>query len=72
MTTAFIIPARNEEQVIGKMLRFILAIYDKYINQIIVVDDGSSDKTAEIIEKIYKSDKRVFSLYCFQETSTHK
>ncbi|OGG20009.1 hypothetical protein A3D03_06235 [Candidatus Gottesmanbacteria bacterium RIFCSPHIGHO2_02_FULL_40_13] len=60
MTTAFIIPARNEEQVIGKMLRFILAIYDKYINQIIVVDDGSSDKTAEIIEKIYKSDKRVF------------
>lgn len=59
MTTSFVIPARNEEQVIGKMLRFILAVYDKYINQIIVVDDASTDKTAQIIEKISKLDKRV-------------
>lgn len=45
-----IVPAFNEEKRIADVLRAYLA----YVNEIVVVDDGSSDKTAEAakIEKV--------------------
>lgn len=57
--TAIVIPARNEEAVIGKMIRLLLAVYSDYICQIIIVDDGSSDKTPKIVSQLSKLDKRV-------------
>lgn len=42
-----IIPAYNEEKTIGKVIDGV----KKYVNEIIVVDDCSSDKTAEIALK---------------------
>jgi cellulose synthase/poly-beta-1,6-N-acetylglucosamine synthase-like glycosyltransferase len=48
-TVSIIIPARNEEKVIGRLLSRLTELsYPKDKLQIIVVDDGSSDKTGEI------------------------
>lgn len=48
---SFIIPAYNEEFRIGKTLDIVLEYFSSrnYSYEIIVVDDGSSDKTAEIV-----------------------
>lgn len=54
MNFSIIIPAYNEEESIGKTLESLLNQTLKP-HQIIVVDDGSSDKTAEIVSKIAKS-----------------
>ncbi len=59
MNTVVILPARNEEQVIGKMVKMTLAVYPDYIKKIIVVNDGSTDETKKIVEAIARQDKRV-------------
>lgn len=45
-----VIPAHNEEGAIGGVLAQLLAQRTPAIADIIVVDDGSSDRTAEIVE----------------------
>lgn len=53
-----IIPAHNEEEVIERAIKSVLD--QSYQNfEIIVVNDGSTDKTKEIIEKLIKGDKRI-------------
>ena len=44
---AVVVPARNEESFLGRTLS---AIFDQYTrpNKVIVVSDGSTDKTTEI------------------------
>lgn len=51
LSTSIIIPAYNEEEAIGAALEQLvkLKIHEKH--EIIVVDDGSADKTAEIISR---------------------
>ncbi|HEY3921223.1 MAG TPA: glycosyltransferase family 2 protein, partial [Gaiellaceae bacterium] len=48
MRVSFLIPAYNEERTIGEVLERIAAL--GLDSQVIVVDDGSSDRTAEIAE----------------------
>jgi cellulose synthase/poly-beta-1,6-N-acetylglucosamine synthase-like glycosyltransferase len=49
-----VIPAYNEEKTIGKTIESVLALdYPKNKLEVIVVDDGSKDRTAEIV-KLYK------------------
>ncbi|MEM2191836.1 MAG: glycosyltransferase [Archaeoglobaceae archaeon] len=50
------IPAYNEEKNIGRVLSEI----PEFVDRIYVVDDGSTDKTPEIVEEISKKDHRVF------------
>lgn len=57
--TSIIIPARNEEKIIAKMCLVLLTLYDKYIQEIIIVDDNSTDKTASIINKLKKNHPKV-------------
>lgn len=47
------IPAYNEERTIGKVLEHLKKVMDahKYDYEILVVDDGSKDRTAEIAKK---------------------
>ncbi|GAI00436.1 unnamed protein product, partial [marine sediment metagenome] len=42
-----VIPALNEEKVISKVIRGV----KKYVDEIILIDDASSDKTAVIAEQ---------------------
>lgn len=50
MRVSIIIPAYNEEETIGKVLRSILKLNDLNPFEIIVVDDGSEDKTFEKVQ----------------------
>jgi glycosyltransferase involved in cell wall biosynthesis len=54
-TIAVVVPAYNEEKLIAKTLRSIPDLVDK----IIVANDGSTDRTAEIVEEMEKSDSRI-------------
>ncbi len=55
-----LIPARNEELVIEKTLEAIRALrYPHEKLQIVVIDDGSTDRTAEIVREVAERDPRV-------------
>ena len=51
----FVIPALNEELVIGTTLDRLLSLPDKNV-RVMVMNDNSDDRTAEIVEE-YKSDR---------------
>jgi glycosyltransferase involved in cell wall biosynthesis len=53
-----LIPARNEESVIAASIESLLASRGIEI-EVIVLDDGSTDRTAEIVRKIAMRDARV-------------
>jgi len=56
---SFVIPCHNEEMNIRPLVDRILDLYGDYVHEIILVNDGSSDGTAAIIEEIAKQDARV-------------
>jgi cellulose synthase/poly-beta-1,6-N-acetylglucosamine synthase-like glycosyltransferase len=57
---AILIPAHNEEKVIGKTIEAMLALeYPADRLKIIVINDGSTDATREIIKKYASQDARV-------------
>ena len=62
-----IIPAFNEEESLPKCLERITKLIDKektYDFEVLLVDDGSKDKTVDIIKKKREEDKR-FSYVTF-------
>ncbi len=58
VSVAVLIPARNEAANIGDALRCVLASGDVQL-EVIVLDDGSTDDTAEIVASIAEHDDRV-------------
>lgn len=52
MKISFVIPARNEEKFIAPTLRAILAQPQELVQEIIVVNNGSTDRTVEVIKSI--------------------
>ncbi|MBN1293443.1 MAG: glycosyltransferase family 2 protein [Candidatus Latescibacteria bacterium] len=50
-----VVPAYNEEKLIAKTVNTI----PDFVDYILVVDDGSKDKTSEIVKSLIKSDKRI-------------
>ncbi len=58
-----VIPSHNEEMNIGPLTERILALYGEYIHEIIPVNDGSSDRTGEVIDELAAKDNRVKPLH---------
>ncbi|GAA3893923.1 glycosyltransferase [Sphingomonas limnosediminicola] len=53
-----LIPAFNEERVIERCVLEVLASTDVRL-EVIVIDDGSTDRTSEIVERAFRDDQRV-------------
>jgi cellulose synthase/poly-beta-1,6-N-acetylglucosamine synthase-like glycosyltransferase len=59
-TCSVLIPAHNEEKVIGQTLESMLRLeYPAEKLKIVVVNDGSTDRTKEVIEEYQRRDSRV-------------
>lgn len=56
---SFVVPCHNEEKNIAPLIEGLKGFFGKYILEIIMVDDNSSDQTAEIITKCAVGDRRV-------------
>jgi glycosyltransferase involved in cell wall biosynthesis len=54
-TIAVIVPAYNEEKLIGKVIETIPA----FVDHIVVIDDASRDQTGEIVEACQKKEARL-------------
>ena len=57
-TLSLLIPARDEEMNIGRLLGDLTTINDRIL-EIIVCDDQSSDRTAELVEESAAHDSRI-------------
>lgn len=57
---SIIVPLYNEEAVFGSLIQRLESVINstKFSCEVILINDGSSDKTAELIELICKKDKR--------------
>jgi glycosyltransferase involved in cell wall biosynthesis len=58
-----VIPSHNEEMNIGPLIERILALYGEYIHEIIPVNDGSTDRTGEVVAELAAKDDRVKPLH---------
>jgi len=56
---SFVIPCHNEEMNIPPLIKGLKRFLDKYIFEIVVVDDNSNDKTAEVTEDLSIQDNRI-------------
>src|SRR2546422_793776 len=51
---SIVVPVYNEDQTIEAVLRMILGVdFGDYRREVVVVDDGSSDKTREVLKKFH-------------------
>ena len=58
---SIVIPIFNEQQAIGYVLQDALTNLPKIVSdfEIIVIDDGSSDNTYQIVKEIVEKNKRI-------------
>lgn len=57
MKLSVIVPVYNEQDTVGKLLANLDKV--KVVKEIVVVNDGSTDKTAEILDKLAKKSKKI-------------
>jgi dolichol-phosphate mannosyltransferase len=56
---SFVVPCHNEEMNIVRLVDELVKYYDPYIHEIVLVNDNSSDRTAEVAADKAKSDPRI-------------
>lgn len=59
MAVSIVVAAFNEEKVIGRTLEALRRSRYANIREVIVVDDGSTDRTADVVAEIAASDPRI-------------
>lgn len=58
-STSFVVPCHNEEMNIPRLIAGLIETYDEYIHEIVIVNDNSSDRTAEVTREIAAREPRV-------------
>lgn len=56
---SFVVPCHNEEANVRRLVQTLIALYDAYIHEIIIVNDNSQDRTADITREISLQEPRV-------------
>jgi dolichol-phosphate mannosyltransferase len=56
---SFVVPCHNEEMNILHIVEALIQTYDAYIHEIVIVDDNSRDRTAEVTRKVAEVYPRV-------------
>lgn len=54
-----VIPCHNEEMNVAPLVQRLLSLYGAYVHEVIPVNDGSTDRTAEVMAELAASDPRV-------------
>ena len=62
-TISVVIPSHNEEMNIRPLVERILTLYGEYVHEIIPVNDGSTDGTAEVMSQLAAEDDRIKPLH---------
>jgi SAM-dependent methyltransferase len=58
-STSFVVPCYNEEMNIPRLVDALTQMYSEYIHEIIIVNDNSTDRTAEVTREVAKREPRV-------------
>lgn len=58
-STSFVVPCHNEEMNVPRLVEILIQLYGDYIHEIIIVDDNSTDRTAEVTREVAKKEPRV-------------
>jgi SAM-dependent methyltransferase/CTP:molybdopterin cytidylyltransferase MocA len=58
-STSVVVPCHNESMNIRRLVRALIDAYDDYINEIVIVNDNSSDDTAVVAEAVAREEPRV-------------
>lgn len=58
-STSVVVPCRNEAMNIPGLVENLVAAYGQYLKEIIIVDDNSTDATADVTLQIAKTEPRV-------------
>jgi glycosyltransferase involved in cell wall biosynthesis len=58
-STSFVIPCHNEEMNVERLVDALVRFYGPYIHEIVIVNDNSKDRTAEVARAVAKREPRV-------------
>jgi SAM-dependent methyltransferase len=58
-----IVPCHNEEMNVGPLVRRLIGLFDRYIHEIILLNDNSNDKTGDVIDELAHQDPRIKSVH---------
>ena len=58
-STSVVIPCHNEASTVGQLVTALLDAYGDYIHEVVVVDDSSTDETADVVRRLAERESRV-------------
>src|ERR1700730_2481452 len=56
---SIVVPCHNEEMNVGPLCQNLKQYYDSYIHEFILVDDNSTDATADVLKQLAAADPRI-------------
>ena len=56
---SIVVPCHNEAMNVPRLVHALTATYDRYIHEIVLVNDNSQDETAEVVRELSRADPRV-------------
>lgn len=63
-STSVVVPCRNEEMNVPPLVEALVAMYGDYLHEIIIVNDNSTDRTAEVARALAESEPRIKLIDC--------
>ena len=58
-STSVVVPCHNEEMNVPRLVRGLLGTYGRYIHELIIVNDSSQDRTAEVTRQLASNEPRI-------------